>query len=334
MRIERKRWLKLLSCLTDALSEREIIDQSNCLVFEKGRVYTFNDDIGCSCDLKAPFEGAIRGSTFLKMLARLKEDELIIEMDDDAVVVRAKRSRSKFNLDPENRLPTKTLGSFPKWHKLDPNFMKAIRFVAGCASRNEAKFTQTCLHMTAKYVEACEAYQAGRYHVRLPLKKDLLVRRFVLDGLDNFEPTRICNAKTWLHLKNDEGVVLSCRKYEMPYPKLAAILKQDGDEIKFPKYLPDVTNRTEVFAQEKAERTVHVALEMNKAKISVRGQTGSHEELCRVRYDGPELAFFMPSDILRDACNRSNTCRISRTVLRVVGKNYLYATTLGVDNKK
>ena len=48
MKIDREEFLKQLESVLPGYSTKEVIEQSSCFVFKKGRVYTYNDEIACS----------------------------------------------------------------------------------------------------------------------------------------------------------------------------------------------------------------------------------------------------------------------------------------------
>jgi hypothetical protein len=330
MRIKRREWLDTLLQIQEGLSEREIIEQSNCFAFHKGRVYTFNDDIACSCALEAPFDGVVEAFSMLKILARMKKRKLNITLGKKEIVIASKRTKATLNLQCKIHLPVDKLSGMKGWKKLPKDFLQGIKWIEGCAGTNEAKFAQTCIHLTPKYVEACDTYQAGRWLMDLPIKKDVLIRKFTIANVAKLQPTMVCETKAWLHLRNADKTVLSCRRYSEVYPSLDKLLKPKGKILLLPEYTKAATDRAEIFTSQNSDDAVTISLKKNKATLFVRGVTGSITDVCEVKYNGPEISFSIPPNILRDTIERDRKCRVDDNVLRIARKKSFYTTALGV----
>ena len=79
MRINREELLHQLETVAPGLSQKAIIEQSNCVVFQDGKVQTFNDEVSCCTDCCLKITGAVKAKALLELLRKLSEDQLDIE---------------------------------------------------------------------------------------------------------------------------------------------------------------------------------------------------------------------------------------------------------------
>ena len=75
MELDRMDFLKRLLAVSPALTTTDVIKQSSCLVFRRGRIYTMNREVSCSINSKLPgdFEAVIVGKRPIALLKRLPD---------------------------------------------------------------------------------------------------------------------------------------------------------------------------------------------------------------------------------------------------------------------
>ena len=122
MRINREELLSVLESVSPGLAQREIIEQSSCLVFHNENVITFNDEIFCSRKSPLKFEGAIRAAPFLALLNKLTEDTLSIEINESGLLIKGKRKRATLIREKEVSLPIEDIEQPDEWIQLDELF--------------------------------------------------------------------------------------------------------------------------------------------------------------------------------------------------------------------
>src|SRR5690606_29759183 len=102
IRVNREEVLRVLESVTPGLASREIIQQSTCLVFEDDRVFTFNDEVGCSRESPIKgFTGAIKAKPLLDLFSKMPEDELGVEWNGKEIQVHGKKRKSGIRVENE-----------------------------------------------------------------------------------------------------------------------------------------------------------------------------------------------------------------------------------------
>lgn len=339
MRINREEFLKQLESVMPGLSTKEIIEQSSCFIFKDKTVNTYNDEIACSIKSLLKIEGAVSAMPLISLLRKLKEDELEISVNDanTQVIIKVKQKRSGINMEQDILLPIEAVDKPKKWKKLPDNFADAIAIVQPCAGTNQTQFAMTCVHITSKWIEACDNHQVCRYRIKTDVDKELLIRKESLKHIISLDMIEFSETKHWTHFRNSDGLILSCRHWVDDYPSddITKVLQMKGDPLTLPKGLAEAVEKAEIFSSENAEGSnVIVSLKKGKFKITGKGTSGWFTEIKKSKYDGVSLQFTIPPKLLVELVQHYNECEVSENRLKVKGGKFVYVTVLGRVEKK
>lgn len=332
MRIQREKLLHELQLVEAGLSAREIIEQSSCFVFRNKTVFTFNDEVACSCACSLNIEGAIQAKPLLAILSKLEEDELAVELKEGEIVFKGKNKRTGVRMEKEFLLPIDSveMPDESNWVKMPADFGEAVKLVQSCASNDQSRFVLTCIQLTKSHIQACDGFQVTRCKIKMPLKSPTLIKRDALKDVSSLDMTELNETDTWLHFRNPMGLVYSCRRYVEDFPNIDHILDFTGSKAVLPKGLSDAAEKASVFADESTSNA-QVTVELKPGKLRIKGQgvAGWYNEIKKVRYKGPALMFLIQPNLLVDITKRHNECEITPGRLKVDGGKFVYVTALG-----
>lgn len=328
--INREELLQQLMSVQPGLSRREIIEQSSCFVFKDGIVMTYNDEIACTQKCALAIEGAVQAQALITLLGKMPEDELEVEVTDGELVLKGKKRRASFRREAEVNLPIAAVDKPTKWSDLPADFLEAITLVQHSASKDESRFQLTCIHIAPKYIEACDNYQITRYKVACGVAESTLVRADSLKHIPALGMTEFSETESWIHFRNPNGLVLSCRRYKEDFPNLKDLLNFTGHKITLPKGLGDAADKAKVFTNETSDDS-QVLVELRQGKLRVKGVggNGSYQEVKKLAYDGPDMSFMIAPDLLIEITSRHNDAEITDGRLKVDGGKWRYVTSLG-----
>lgn len=336
MRINREEFLKQLESVLPGLSTKEVIEQSSCFIFKDKTVNTYNDEIACSQKSLLKIEGAVPAMPFISILRKLKEEELEIAVGESdkggTLLIKGKQRRAGINMEQDILLPIDAVDKPKKWKELPDNFADAIAIVQPCAGTNEAQFVMTCVHIGPKFIEACDNHQVTRFRIRTDVDKSILVRRDSLKYIVSLEMVEFSETKHWVHFRNSDGLVLSCRHWVDDYPSddISKVLQMKGEPLTLPKGLKEAVEKAEIFSSENIEgNNVIVNIKKGKFKITGKGVSGWFTEVKKSKYDGVSLQFTIPPNLLVELVQRHNECEVSESRLKVKGGKFVYVTVLG-----
>ena len=331
MLINREDLLHQLESVQAGLSSREIIEQSSCFVFQNGRVYTYNDEVACSIKTSLTLDGAVQAAPLLAILGKLAEPELEVEEGANGeLVFVGKKRRIELVREAKVNLPIDKVEVPTEWRPLTGDFVEAVGLVQHCASRDESKFSLTCIHIAPKFIEACDNYQVTRVKVLTGVESSVLVRSTSLKNIVSLGMEKVSETESWIHFQNATGLILSCRRYVETYPDLKAILQMEGHPITIPRGLGEAADRAAVFATDTSgECQVSIEVKPGKLRIKGTGAAGNYVEMKKLIYDGPHLSFLIAPELLIEITKRHTDAEVNGQKLKVNGGKWVYVTCLG-----
>ncbi len=330
MKVNRKALLLALQAVSPGLSPKDKIEQSSCFVFANGEVITFNDDVACRTisGLPKDLAGAVRAEEMLELLEKRQDEDLEISFTENMLLIKGPYGKSGLVMEAEIQLPIESLEKPEDWKALDESFPDAVGMVASCAGIDESEFHLTCVHLHPKWAEACDGWQMCRWRLDTGVSSSTVVPAKCIKPIANLGMTHLSESEGWLHFKNANGLVYSCRRYLEEYPSLGKVLKVEGTLTTLPKRLAEAADRANIFSKKGEDNKVLIRLRSGKLTLRGEGINGFHQETKKINYEGPELSFFISPVILAELVKKHNECTIAPNKLLVDGGNYVYVSCL------
>lgn len=335
--VSRAELLSLLETVSHGLSPREVIEQSSCFVFEKGEVFTYNDEVSCRAKTDLKITGAVQAKPLMSLLEKMPEENVDIMVQESELIIVGKKRRGGIRMENEVLLPVKNVERPGKFIPLHEDFLEAINLAQESAGKDESKFWTTCVHLHPKWVEACDNSQVTRFRLKTGVQASTLVRQSAIKCITNLEVTEFSETASWIHFRNKLGLVVSCRRYIEDYPTegVNRLLKVEGTSAILPKGLAEATERADVFSSENADdNQVRVILSNGKIKVRGEGVSGWYSETKKLKYKGPSLDFTITPKLLIELTRRHNECFVSREHLRVDGGRFVFVACLNIVGEK
>ena len=331
--VNREAFLRTLAQVEPGLSQRDIIEQSACFILLEGYVWSYNDEIACKCRSGLPpeFTGAVPHKPLLDQLQKWTDDEVTLTLGDGELLIAGKRRKSGIRMEKDIALPLDAIERPKKaaWQPLHAEFAEAVGVVGQCAGRDESKFSSTCVHVSPKWVEACDDIQLCRWLLPTGFAGSVLMRQASVKHVQQLAMTEFAETDNWVHFRNPARLTLSCRRYLEEYPDLTKYLDRKGAPASLPKGLAEAADRAAVFTAEVPEGNyVNVRLGGGKVRVRGEGVAGWFEERRTVTYNGEPLEFYIAPSMLEQVVKRHNEVEVSATHMRVVSSKWTWYTAL------
>lgn len=333
MKIDRLKLIRVLQAMTPGLATKETIEQSTSFIFTGKQVVTYNDEIAIYHPIDFELEGAVMAKEFLKLLEKMKEPELEIAVTDSELLLEGAKNKAgvRFTLKTSINEIVEVLGKVKKFNKLPTSFCNAAKFCLFSVGHENTKPMLTCMHFSGNQSIACNDARITLYtfeDAELPVMN---IPAYEIKSLKDYAPTEYATTPGWVHFKNAEGVVYSCRTMEGNYPKdqvLKIIASIAGDKMTLPDTLGEVLDRASVFTNENSktifDNRVRVTLETGKLTVRGDGVKGWFEESLRIRYKGETINFETNPEFMQDILKYSNEVVIGENALRFEGPNFVH----------
>lgn len=297
---------------------------------------TFNDEVACRKKTGVAITGAVQAAALFDILQKLDDETLqVTENEEGQLEFKGKQKAFGITKDKEIFLPIDRVETPERWRELPKEFTEAVALVQHCVSTDESKFLLTCVHISPEWVEACDNFQILRVKMNMGLKDSVLVRGTSLKDLTTLAMTEMALTKSWIHFRNESGLIYSCRRYSENYPDLSPLLKGKGEPIVIPKGMAKASERAGVFASDPSgESQVQVSLAPGKIRIKGEGATGWYKEVSAVAYEGPPMEFLIAPSLLKQISDNHSDATISSDKLMVSGGHWRYVTVISGVKKK
>ncbi len=341
MKINKKDLLSALDIVKPGLSSKEIIEQTTSFIFKDKLVITFNDEISISTPIiDLGFEGAIKATELFDFLKKITNDEITISFNENEkeVVLKAGRAKVGFSIAEKIVLPIdEELAVKSEWKKLPNRFVQALKFTIPCTSNDMSNPKITCVNLTKSgFAEATDNFRVVRFNMqrKMPLD-DNIIPASSLREVVKLNPKFASYGNGWIHFKNENGTIISCRTFEEEFVDVQSIIdiKDDGFLFTFPTNLTEVLTKAEIFTKSQSklsdDATVDVIINNKLLTIRCESDTAWFEESIKIPdYSGGNFSFAITPYLLKFIMEQTNVCLITEHSLRFEGENWIYISTL------
>lgn len=329
--------LSRLEQIKAGTSNKDLMEQTSCVVFKGGKLVTFNDEVSCRLPSRFPkdFECAVKYTPLVALLTKMQEEELKAELSDSEFVVTGKNRKSGIFMEKNIQLGFSAVESPKEWVEVPSDFAEAITIVSAVAGKDESKFVSTCVNVAKEWIEATDNHQICRYFIKTGITKSSLIRKEAVKTLGSLEVTQFSETEKWLHFRNEEGFIYSARRYQEEFLDVSPFLKKEGAEVQLPKSLAEAAERANIFSSENADdNLVSVKLSEGRVIIEGRGSSGWYKEAKKAEYKDEPLHFLISPEILSEVLRKMNRCLITDRRLLINGGKWTYCTSLSVPEKE
>jgi len=335
MKVNREQFLKTLNGASIGLSKKEILEQSNSFVFYEGKIITFNDEIFCSSDSPLEFDAVIVADDLMKILSRLPDEEIDIDLKGEEMIIKGKRRTAGITCASTVHLPFEAVPSPDKWTKLVPGFGKMLQQASRTCGSDETQYKTTCVHVTPDLIQACDNFRFLRVDMETGLDQEILIPASSIGTLNGITLKRASIGEGWIHFKSDAKQLISVRcSHEKYHTGIDELLEVQGEEITLPKNLAEMIGRAEVMNKSGYDARISITIEEGKLKILARKDGGWFREEKRIKYEGDSLVFDVHPQFLAEVLERTHKVLVGQNKLKLVSEGIQFVVGLEVQGEE
>jgi hypothetical protein len=334
MIVNKEELQKALEIVKPGLANKEQIEQSTSFAFIKGRVITYNDEISISHPVPGlEVEGAILAENLYKFLTKIKKEEITLELAGNEILLTSEKAKAGLLLQTEIKLPLdEEVSQKGKWYPLPVHLVPGLAFCMTVCSRDMSRPVLTCIHVNkAGYLEASDSYRIVRYQIEeeMPIETFLIPAMAAVEVV-KLKPVKITGGKGWVHFKNENNTILSCRIYEEKYPTTKGFYTNEGVRVILPKTTEEMLARAQVFSKREhvLDEWISVTIENHVFKIESRSDTGWFNETSKIKFEGDVINFDITPYLLKGILAETRGFKYTSDKLTFEGERWLYVSTL------
>jgi DNA polymerase III sliding clamp (beta) subunit (PCNA family) len=323
------------------LANKELIEQSTSFAFIGDRVVTYNDEISVSHPVTGleNMRGAVKAKALYEFLAKVKDEEIEIEQQENQVVIKAGRSKAGLLFEQEIRLPLEEIGEIGKWENLPEDFLPALSLCYSACSSDMSRPILTCVNVIGDKVEASDSYQIIQYQLKEGVPGDFLIPASSVKELIKYDIQEISLGENWAHFRTPEGTIFSCRTVEGEFPDVEKFLDIEGDEFTFPEDMKEALNRANVFAKKEITDVSTIPTVKVKAKdgeliLTAQNEYGWFEEKLKTQHEDVKFSFSIGVEFLISLFDRLKTCKISDNKIGFAGDSWKHVIAVMSEDEE
>lgn len=337
MKINRGSFLEVLSVLKPGLAgRREIIEQSNCIVFKDGRIWTYNDEMAVSVEfaMEEAESFAVPSTALMSILMKLPEGEMDVTFQKSRLGFKVGKNRKVgINIDEEVVLPVQEMGTPDEWKALPKDFARAVSLTGFSAATRalggKASLMNICVQ--GDVCVSCDIYRSTRYVMDSPFLEEepLLVPGKAANIIAGHEPVEYGLTSGWIHLKNESGVILSVRVSSEQYPFEAVneLFQEEGESLDLPKELKNAVECAMVFSDQEYKKRV-ITLTVSDGVMKVEGENGEGFFKQRLEVESPNLGFQIDPELMLDCISLGSRLTVGESQVCLHADNFQYVASL------
>ena len=320
MIVNRQGVLNILGDVRPALNKTE---QESVFIFGDGFVEAYNNEVAIrrNVSLKGfKLEGRVLSEGLFSALQKMSSEKVDITKKGNEVILTAGRIKAGIPLLEAGKEKSVLDEGTWKWIDLPEGFLDALKMCQFSVGPESAPPTESCVFVDTKGGKAlsCDGFRATRH----TFKANRSGSQFLLPGTSlktvlDFKPTKISVPKQvgtgsdgWVRFGNDDSI-LALVVFPNDDANHIELVEQlfefgkDHGKLTFPETLPDIVQRTAIFAKEEMSGDDHVDILASSGVMtfSSSGMRGWIEEEVDVDYKGEEITFSVSAPFLDDVVN-------------------------------
>lgn len=294
------------------LSSKELIQQSNCFIFQEGRVLTYNDEISVSTPFDADFTCAVPAAPLMSVLSKFKGDTVEMNVVDGELKLNCGKAKTGIKIHADITIPLGAVVPPETYHAANPDLPLALGMVAHSCGKDTSRYTLTCVHVSPSHVEACDGFQATRYSLKTE-GLDLLIPQTAAKHLSGLKISEVGTNNGWMFCKSGE-LTFACRTYQEEYPSLDAFMNNKGEPITLPSVILSSLEGASCFADIENKA---IKIEIKDGKVTVKAENDAgwfEEQSAEVEYTGEKTILINPL-FLATLLKHGSNCELSDNAL-------------------
>ncbi len=328
------------SCLAGT-SSKDLVAQMSHLVFNEEEILSYNDRVSVLIPFESGIQCSVPAEDLNKVLSGITDSELELSVEENEVTITSKGTEAVISTEVESRVVEDFFSNVDfgemDWYELPKNFIDQLALARYSASGNALDANNLfCIHVKGKTISSGDGHRLSQLTLDSKMEELLIPSSSVADiiGFDGFDEYSVNNG--WLHLSNEEGVILSCRTVTGDFPNFTPIFKQFQEITKVEvdsNLIPVLQNLGGLVAgQSDFMRSVDIQISKGTTIISGKKEGLKIEKKISNKHKSEDVNFSISPDFLSYILTMTNSLAIGETSAMFSSKTFQHVVQLPISN--
>ena len=185
-------------------------------------------------------------------------------------------------------------------------------------------------------VEGSDSFRLYRGKCSEEIGETILLPNSSAQEMVKLEPTEYSSSGEWVHFRNGDGTIISCRTFkDDKFPVTDKILKMGKRiELVLPKLILESIEKAQVFAKRDhwVDESVIINIEESKIFVEAQNDAGKFQDSLNMRYKGDPIGFMISPNLLKSILKETNIAELDDVAnkIKFKGVNWEYVAMLKI----
>lgn len=339
MKIKTQELKKAIKSCLAGTDTKDLVMQMSHLVFNEEEILAYNDKVSIMVPFESGINCSIPAEDLNKVLSGISDKELEMIVDGDEVKIISEGTEAILSTEIESRIVEEFFSNvdFEKmdWYELPKNFMDQLSLARYSASSNALDANNLfCVCIRGNTISSGDGHRLSKLTIDTEMEEVLIPSSSVNDivGFNDFDEYSV--NKGWIHLSNEDGVILSCRTVIGDFPDFSKIFKGFQEETKVvvdSNLIPILQNLGGlVSGQVDFMRSVSITITKGTTIISGKKEGLRIEKKIENKHTKEDVQFSISPDFLQYILSMTNTLSIGGHSAMFSSKTFQHIVQLPV----
>ncbi len=333
MRVNRENFYKILDIVKVGLSRSKSLEGMLYFQFTGDSIMAYNNQILVTYKFKTDFSCFVHADNLIKIVSKLKDEEIDISLKDETFLVKARNTQLKLATIEDSEISERTEAvikaiSECKWYTIPENFSECAKLCQFAASKKESDATLQCISINNTSMISSDNNRIATAVLSKKMKPMLLKAEFI-PTVTGLNLSKYDVTKSWIHFKEkDENFILSVRRIMGNFPDFGSILNSiEGEEVSLSDDLVRGLDVSEIFIDE-FNSSVNLAFSKGKCIVTTNSDAGSMKFQSKADYNGEPFEFSVSPEFLVEMLNHSTSLTHSKDKIGIKSGDFQIVTAL------
>lgn len=266
---------EVLTLLSRNLKNKSIIEEHNSFVFNKNKIFVFNDNFALEIPFKSDIQAIVPALELSKIINGITEEDIKISCKNNQLTIAAGSVKAQINCYDWNKESVKLLTKDIKWMKVPKDFNKGLKLTLFSASTDISQPVFNSISVSKNIIQSSDDFRASKFEMKGRMKSFLLPLSCAI-MLSQFKSVEYIVTENWIHVKNEDGSIFHSRILVGKFPDTSELFEVEGDIFELPKELSQTIDLVSVLAEGDfiTDKKIQIDIYEGKMRCRAENETG------------------------------------------------------------
>jgi len=272
MKIKTEELNKIFEKIKHGLAQKDIVEQSKTITFDKEFLFTYNGNVGVFSPFKTDFVCSVPAQEFMKIISDIEDEEIDIDFVGNVLKLSGKNIEAEFTvLSDDVKDSSFVINQDIRFYKLPEDFQQGIGLCSFAASKDvSSKFNG--VYVNENNVFGSDDFRISYFEMKSEAKKSFLLPLNSVLILEKFVLKRYGLRDGFIFFKDSDDVLFCSRLLELNYSDPLPYFEFEGEKIIFPEDTKNLVEKASILAEGDFDIDKKIVVKIEDGKLVCKGE--------------------------------------------------------------